>query len=120
MGRPVVHWELWSKEPGKIADFYEKVFDWKIQHIPDINYRMVETGGDGGINGGIMQPQEGPWPGNMAFYIDVDDLEAYNEKILAAGGTVIVPRMEVPNVGAFALFKDPDGRVLGIWKQGAH
>jgi hypothetical protein len=27
MGRPVVHWEFWSEDPGKIAEFYEKVFD---------------------------------------------------------------------------------------------
>ncbi len=32
MGKPVVHWELLSKNPAKVADFYEKVFDWKIQH----------------------------------------------------------------------------------------
>lgn len=31
MGRPVVHWELLSKEPAKVADFYEKLFGWKIQ-----------------------------------------------------------------------------------------
>lgn len=51
MGRPVVHWELWSEDPEKVSDFYEKVFDWKIRHIPEMNYRLVETGGEGGING---------------------------------------------------------------------
>jgi uncharacterized protein len=54
MGRPVVHWELMSKDPARVADFYEKVFDWKIQHISEMNYRFVETGGQGGINGGII------------------------------------------------------------------
>src|SRR5262249_31316585 len=50
MGRPVVYWELMSKDPGKVSDFYQKVFDWKIQHLPEMNYRCVETGGEGGIN----------------------------------------------------------------------
>jgi predicted enzyme related to lactoylglutathione lyase len=117
MGSPVVHWELWSKDPVKVSAFYEKAFGWKIQHIPEMNYRLVETGGSGGINGGIMTPQEGPWPGNMAFYIDVDDLAAYRKKIVAAGGKVIVEEMQVPGIGAFALFSDPDGRVMGLWKQ---
>jgi predicted enzyme related to lactoylglutathione lyase len=116
MGNPVVHWELWSKEPQRAAAFYEEVFDWKIQHVPELDYRMVETGGVGGINGGIMRPQEGPWPGNMAFYIGVDELAPYREKIVAAGGRIVVERMEVPGMGAFALFADPDGRVLGIWQ----
>ena len=116
MGKPVVHWELWSKNPDKVADFYAKVFDWKIQNMPEINYHLVDTGGEGGINGGIMKPM-GPQPGNMAFYINVDDLELYKSKIQEFGGKIIVEKMEVPNVGAFSLFEDPDGRVMGIWLQ---
>jgi predicted enzyme related to lactoylglutathione lyase len=91
MGRPVVHWELMSKDPAKVSDFYQKVFDWKIQHIPEMNYRVVETGGEGGINGGIIQPErEGPWRGNLTFYIDVDDLAAYRRRIVVAGGKIHV------------------------------
>lgn len=117
MGRPVVHWELWSKNPEKVAEFYQKVFDWQVRHLPEMNYRLVETGGQGGINGGIMTPKAGPWPGNMAFYIDVDDLDAYGKKIRDAGGKIVVDNMEVPGVGHLSLFEDPDGRVLGMWKQ---
>jgi predicted enzyme related to lactoylglutathione lyase len=117
MGQPVVHWELWSEDPARIADFYQDVFGWTIRTIPELNYRLVETGGDGGINGGIMKPQRGPWPGKLAFYIDVDDLEQYSRKIEQAGGRIVVEKVEVPGVGQLALFEDPDGRVLGMWKQ---
>lgn len=117
MGSPVVHFELMSKDPAKIAAFYEKIFDWKINHMPAMNYRVVETGGDGGINGGIVKPdREGPWPGNMLFYIAVDDLAAYRERIEAAGGKIHVEKQEVPNMGAFCLCTDPDGRMMGLWK----
>jgi predicted enzyme related to lactoylglutathione lyase len=54
MGNPVVHWEFWSQDPEKVAAFYAKAFDWKIDHIEELNYCMVETGGRGGINGGIV------------------------------------------------------------------
>lgn len=117
MGRPVVHWELWSENPDAAARFYQQVFDWKIQHIPDLKYHVVDTGGDGGINGGIMKPQRGPWPGKLAFYIDVDDLDAYSEKIRRAGGKIVVEKMDVPGVGQLSLFEDPDGRVLGMWQK---
>ena len=117
MGRPVVHWEFWSKDPQKVSDFYAKVFDWNVNHIPEMDYRLVETGGEGGINGGIMKPKEGPWPGNLALYIDVDDLDAYHKKITDAGGKVVVEKMEIPGVGWLSLFEDPDGRVTGLWKQ---
>src|SRR5262245_66482676 len=89
MGNPVVHWELMSKDPVKVSAFYEQLFGWKIQHRPELNYRIVDTGGQGGINGGIVQPpHEGPWPGNMTAYILVDDLAAYRKRIVAAGGKI--------------------------------
>jgi predicted enzyme related to lactoylglutathione lyase len=117
MGRPVVHWEIWSENPERISKFYQRVFDWDIRSIPELNYHLVETGGTGGINGGIMKPQKGPWPGKLAFYIDVDDLDAYAAKIKQAGGKIVVDKMDVPGVGQLSLFEDPDGRVLGMWKQ---
>jgi predicted enzyme related to lactoylglutathione lyase len=117
MGNPVVHWELMSKDPAQIAAFYEQLFGWKIQHRPELNYRIVETGGQGGINGGIMKPEhEGPWPGNMTIYILVDDLAAYRRRILAAGGKILIEEQQVPGMGALSLFTDPDGRMMGLWK----
>ena len=117
MGQPVVHWEFWSEQPQQISDFYAKVFDWQVRHIPQMDYRLVETGGTGGINGGIMTPKKGPWPGKLALYIDVDDIGKYTERIKKAGGKIHVEMQEVPGVGTFSLFEDPDGRVLGLWKQ---
>jgi len=90
---------------------------WEVQHIPEMNYRLVKTGGEGGINGGIMKPQQGPWPGKLTLYIDVDDLDAYGDRIKEAGGKLLVDKMEVPGVGQLSLFEDPDGRMLGLWKQ---
>jgi predicted enzyme related to lactoylglutathione lyase len=120
MGNPVVHWELMSKDPAGVSDFYSKLFGWKVTHHPRINYRLVETGAKGampGINGGIVQPdREGPWPGDMLFYILVDDLAAYREKIVAAGGKIHVGEQEVPGMGWLSLFTDPEGRMMGLWK----
>ena len=117
MGNAVVHWELMSKDPEKVSEFYTKVFDWKIQHRPEWNYRIVETGGEGGINGGIVKPERPePWPGNMTMYINVDDLAAYRKRIVAAGGKICVEEQEVPGMGSFSLFTDPEGRLMGIWK----
>jgi len=112
-----MHWELMSKNPEKVAAFYEKLFGWKITHRPELNYRFVETGGEGGINGGIMKPErEGPWPGNLVLYIVVDDLAAYRKKIVAAGGTIQVEEQAVPGMGSLSLFTDPEGRMMGLWK----
>ena len=92
MGNAVVHWEFMSKDPAKISTFYKKLFGWKINHIPKLNYRMVDTqGGKMGINGGIVKPkQKGPWPAMMTMYILVDDLAAYRKKIVKGGGKICI------------------------------
>jgi predicted enzyme related to lactoylglutathione lyase len=114
---PVVHWELMSKQPEKVATFYAQAFGWKIDHRPEINYRIVETGSDRGINGGIVKPDKPePWPGNMVLYIAVDDLAAYRKKVEAAGGKIQVKEQKVPGMGKFSLFTDPEGRMMGLWK----
>ena len=120
MGNPVIHWELMSKEPQKVAAFYSKLFGWKVEHRPELNYRIVDTLATGemkGINGGIVKPDhEGPWPGNMLFYIAVDDLAAYRRKVVEAGGKIHVEAQQVPGMGAFSLFTDPEGRMMGLWE----
>lgn len=117
MGQPVVHWELWSKDPEKTSDFYVQAFGWSVKSIPELNYWIAETGSQGGINGGIMKPKgDGPWPGNMSLYIDVPNLEAGLEKVKQAGGKVVVESVAVAGMGRYALFSDPDGRVMGLWE----
>ena len=120
MGNPVVHWELWTTNPDKLSDLYAQAFDWKVKANKETKYNLVETGGKGGINGGIMTPQhDAPWPGNMSFYIAVDDLTAYRKRVVEAGGKILVEEQNVAGMGAFSLFADPDGRVMGLWKAGA-
>ena len=81
--------------------------------MPAMNYRIVETGGEGGINGGILKPErEGPWPGNMLFYIAVDNLAVYRKKVVAADGKIHVEEQEEAGIGVFARFTDPEGRMM--------
>ena len=117
MGNPVVHWELMSRDPAKIASFYEKLFGWKIEHQPGLNYRLVQTQSEMGINGGIVKPDKPePWPGNMTLYIGVDDLASSRKKVAEAGGTIKVEKEDVPDVGSYCLFTDPEGRMMGLFE----
>ena len=117
MANPVVHWEMWSEDPGRASEFYSRAFGWAIREIPEMSYHLAESGGESGIGGGIMKPQEGPWPAKMTMYIDVEDLAAARKNVVEAGGKIIVEEVDMPGVGAFSLFEDPDGRVMGLWKQ---
>ncbi len=43
-------------------------------------------------------------------------LAAYRKKVVAGGGKICVEEQEVPGMGAFSLFTDPEGRMMGLWK----
>jgi predicted enzyme related to lactoylglutathione lyase len=117
MGLPVVHFEMMSKDPSGVSDFYAKIFGWKVRNHPEVNYRVFETGSKMGIGGGILKPdRDGPWPGNQIFYVAVDDLAKYNRKIEKAGGKIHIEEQEVPGMGWLSLFTDPEGRMNGLWK----
>jgi predicted enzyme related to lactoylglutathione lyase len=49
-------------------------------------------------------------------YVGVDDTDATCAKAKKLGAEVIVEPMDVPNVGRFAILKDPQGAVLGVIK----
>jgi predicted enzyme related to lactoylglutathione lyase len=91
--------------------------------VKKLDYRMVDTGAKGemkGINGGIFKPKrKGPWPAMLTMYVLVDNLAAYRKKIVKAGGEIHVEEQEVPGMGWFSLFTDPEGRMMGLWKNAA-
>ena len=114
MGHPIVHWEIAAKDANKAREFYGALFDWKIEVDPALNYGLVDTGGEG-INGGIFQAQ-GEMPPYLTVYVNVDDLQAYLDKAESLGGKTIVPPTPIPNMGAFAMFHDPEGNLVGLFK----
>jgi uncharacterized protein len=107
------HFEFMGSVAAKTKAFYSKVFDWK--YGKEIGgYTMVSTGQapDGGI---MTKPAEAPAPCFQVYFF-VGSIEATLEKVRMAGGDVIVPKTPVGDMGWFAIFADPDGIPVGIWK----
>ena len=71
----------------------------------------------GAIGAGIGKRSES-WQ-TVAPTIDVPSADDYAKKIEAAGGTIIVPRMDMPGVGALVTFKDTEGNILSILEPAA-
>ena len=117
MAQPAVAWfEVTGKDGAKLQDFYRRVFGWQVQDAGDgSGYGLVQPG-DKGIGGGIGAAQDGG-PGQVTFYVEVDDPNAYLARVAEHGGTTIVPPTEIPQFGlTFAFFADPEGHVVGLSK----
>jgi predicted enzyme related to lactoylglutathione lyase len=112
MPNPVVHWEIAVKDYPKAKEFYAKLFDWQIDDNNPMNYGMVNPGG---LGGGLSEA-EGEVPNYVTIYIEVNDLQKYLDKAVQLGGTAVVPPTPIPGMGAFAMFTDPSGNCIGIFK----
>jgi predicted enzyme related to lactoylglutathione lyase len=114
MPNPIVHWEVAAKDAAKAREFYSKLFDWDIKKWEGpMEYYDVNTRGEG-INGGLTKAEG--FPNYVTIYVKVDDLQATLDKANKLGGKTLVPQTPIPTVGAFAMFMDPDGNVIGLFK----
>ncbi len=118
MGAAVVHWEINSNNAQQLQEFYTKLFGWEINANNPMHYGLVNTGSTLGANGGIGQndPSQPVTPPPVTFYVQVSDLQATLDKVNELGGSVVMPVTEIPNMVTFALFRDPDGNVIGLVK----
>ena len=137
MANPFIHVELNTTDLARAKDFYGKLFGWKISDIdipgsslPNHRYTMIDAGtvplpaaggsegGKPGIGvGGGMLPQMIPDMASFWLaYVVVDDVKAYAAKARALGAEIWKDETEVPGMGWLAIFKDPTGAVLGLWK----
>jgi predicted enzyme related to lactoylglutathione lyase len=113
MGAPVTWFEISTSDPKAARAFYAKLFGWNLQVLQEANYALVDTDIEGAIGGGIGQAQG---PSQVVFYIQVDDPQAYLDRIQQAGGKTVVPVTEIPGMVTFAQFADPQGNVVGLLK----
>ena len=111
--RNVVHVEIPAVDVEAAGRFYQGLFGWKLQHVPEMNYTMWEDGS--GSGGGFPQVSEDNPAGRVLVYIDSEDIEADLKKVEALGGRVLQPKMEIPGTGWFGIFQDPTGNVLALY-----
>ncbi len=111
--RNVVHIEIPAANVEAAGNFYQDLFGWKMQHVPEFDYTMWEDGS--GYGGGFNKVSEHYPVGQVLVYIDSDDIEADLNKIEQLGGTIVAPKTEIPGTGWFGLFKDPTGNTLALY-----
>lgn len=109
---PIVHIELSAINREAMGKFYEDLFGWNVDQMPDMNYAVFEA--EGGPGGGFNPVSEQYPAGTVMVYIHTDDLDASLSKVKELGGQPTLPKQEVPGVGWIAFFKDPTGNELAL------
>lgn len=113
MGAPVVRWQILSSAPDQIATFYSTLFGWTVEQANALGYRVIHTGSDVGIPGGVWPAPPGA-PTFVQLFMEVEDVAATVARAEAAGAQVIVPRSALPDGDVMAVLRDPSGSSFGV------
>jgi hypothetical protein len=113
MGQPVVHFEVQGSDREALARFYAELFGWKTNDISEMKYTMVETGDDGGINGGIGATPDGA-PGGATFYVGSDNVAASLQRVAELGGVTWPARWTCPTATSGLCSPTPRGTWSGF------
>jgi uncharacterized protein len=108
MTAPIVFFDIAGPDLEQLRKFYSTVFKWDVGADGRFSTRVVSP------SGGVLPASLRQDPAGTMFYIGVDDVTAKLNELQAAGGSIEVPRFEVPGVVVLGLFKDPAGNRLGL------
>ncbi len=123
----VVHFEIPVDDAARAKEFYRSAFEWQLDDMDmgdgNVYTTITTTPIDeqsrlplepGAINGGLFQrTSDTPTP---VITVGVDGIDDALKKVEAGGGTIVQPRTAIPEMGAFAYFKDTEGNVVGLWE----
>jgi predicted enzyme related to lactoylglutathione lyase len=111
--------ELNTRDLEGAKAFYSGLFGWNIHTGPNPSgqgeYTTIQVGEN--MNGGMLTIGEN-WPAdvppNWAVYFNVDDAAGTTAKAKDLGGQVIMPAMDLPEVGTIVVLQDPTGAVFTV------
>src|SRR5690242_10185474 len=112
--RNIVHVEIPAANVEAAGKFYHELFDWKLDHMPEMNYTMWEAA-EGSQYGGLPQVSDENPAGQVLIYIGSDDIDADLKKVEKLGGKVMHKKTEIPGMGWYGIFQDPTGNVIGLY-----
>ncbi len=110
----IVYFELPADDVARAKKFYKNLFEWKFEKVAKADYWMITTGGKDSLCGGLMKREKASQ--TVVNYISVDSVEECGVEIEKAGGKILVPKTPIKGWGYFAVFRDPEKNIMGIWE----
>lgn len=120
MNHTIIHFEIPANDLGMMKEFYSRVFGWKANDVPGMDYAVMHTVPtdekgmllEPGVNGGIYQrTSKVQVPIN---YIQVESVDDYMDRVTSEGGSILAPKQHIQGVGYIAWVSDPEGNPIGL------
>ena len=117
--------DLATTDAAGSKNFYSQLLGWTAVDTPvgeDMVYSMMQK--DGKNVCGLYQMDAGMLeqgiPAHWTSYISVADADAVADQVAAAGGTVLMPPVDVFEAGRMSQVQDATGAAFGLWQPKEH
>ena len=112
----ICYLELPALDVRGSAEFYEKVFGWRLRKRGDGATAFDDTTGE--VSGTWVLGRPPAKSPGLLFYIMVDSVAAMIDAVIAHGGELVQPiGADAPEITA--RFRDPGGNVIGLYQEPA-
>lgn len=110
--------ELLTTDPAAAKAFYTAVVGWGSQTWGQDNSYNLWTAGEQPVGGLMALPDEVKKmgvPPHWLTYISANDTDAVAKRAVELGASILKQPESIPNVGRFAVLKDPQGAVFCLY-----
>lgn len=104
MTHPIVFFDIAGPDDEALRRFYASVFGWEVDGTGQFPVPIAAP-----LRGAIRRD-----PSEKRIYLGVPDITTTLDLIERSGGSIQVPRFEVPGVAVIGLFGDPAGNAMGL------
>jgi uncharacterized protein len=108
--------ELATSDTARAGEFYSGLLGWgrERQQYGPLDYTIFRQGDR--MSGGMMaiQHDSGSVPPHWLVYFAVEDCEVTVARAEQLGGAVQMPPSDIPDVGRFAIIRDPQGAAFAV------
>jgi predicted enzyme related to lactoylglutathione lyase len=109
----IAHVEIPVTDTEKSADFYGKLFGWSFKPFGR-GYLLFNTHKSFTIG---LRKVDKVFQGDATiFHVRVDDINKHTEKAAQLGGEIFRGKTTIPAMGYYALIKDIDGNIIGLYQ----
>ena len=110
----IAHIEIPSSDLNQTKDFFTKVFGWEFKPFGN-GYMLFNN--HKGIMAGIREVKKVNSGDTTVFHINVQNIEEILDVVKANGGSVFKEKTVIPAMGWYALIKDPQGNIIGLYQK---
>ena len=113
--------DVYTSDPDKAETFYGELFGWTADTAGEEFGGYINFSKDGAlVAGAVKNDGHSGTPDVWSVYLSTDDAKVTVDEAAANGGQVIVPAMDVGDLGTMAVLSDPGGAAIGAWQPGTH